>query len=168
MGKNNQTKDKKYKDGFSLVEIIIVIAIMAILVGVIALAVIPNINRSKESKDFSALDNILSAANNSVANAKIETTTRTVVKFSASDNYKCPVDESSFGGPDGFKEHFDELYTGDISFQSNKAQGKDLYIVIDKSHIEAIIGGDSKSSAVECEYTYDEDGNNKAVFFVSN
>ena len=36
-------------EGFSLVELIIVIAIMAILVGVVALAVIPNLEKSRES-----------------------------------------------------------------------------------------------------------------------
>lgn len=60
------------KEGFSLVEIIIVIAIMAILVGVIVLAVIPNIQRSRESKDFTKLDNILSSVNIAIANNHID------------------------------------------------------------------------------------------------
>ena len=58
------------KYGFSLVELIIVIAIMAILIGVIALAVLPNIQRSRESKDITALDNIASAANTAIATTK--------------------------------------------------------------------------------------------------
>ena len=65
MGRSKRILSKK-REGFSLVEIIIVIAIMAILVGVIALAVLPNINRSKESKDISMLDNIASACNTAV------------------------------------------------------------------------------------------------------
>ncbi len=56
-------------EGFSLVELIIVIAIMAILVGVVALAVIPNLERSRESKDISALDSACSALAIAVANA---------------------------------------------------------------------------------------------------
>lgn len=55
------------REGFSLVELIIVIAIMAILVGVVALAVLPNIEKSKESKDFATLDAICSALNGAVA-----------------------------------------------------------------------------------------------------
>ena len=70
-----KTKIQKYlageREGFSLVELIIVIAIMAILIGVIALAVIPNIQRSRESKDLTTLDNIMSAANVGAANAKL-------------------------------------------------------------------------------------------------
>ncbi len=59
---------KHCKPGFSLVEIIIVIAIMAILIGVIALAVIPNIQKSRESKDLAYLDNMLSSLNVAAAN----------------------------------------------------------------------------------------------------
>lgn len=56
-------------EGFSLVELIIVIAIMAILVGVVALAVIPNLERSRESKDLSTLDSACQALSVAVANA---------------------------------------------------------------------------------------------------
>ena len=59
------------RKGFSLVEIIITIAIMAILVGVIALAVIPNIARSHESKDLTKLDSIMASTNIAIANKRI-------------------------------------------------------------------------------------------------
>lgn len=59
------------REGFSLVELIIVIAIMAILIGVVTLAVLPNIAKSKESKDISALDSLLSALNNAVASQQV-------------------------------------------------------------------------------------------------
>lgn len=59
----------KKNEGFSLVELIIVIAIMSILVGVIALAVIPNLERSKESKDISVLDSACRALAVAVSNA---------------------------------------------------------------------------------------------------
>ena len=62
---------KSEREGFSLVEIIIVIAIMAILVGVIALAVIPNIGRSHESKDIQELDNIAASLNIAIANNQV-------------------------------------------------------------------------------------------------
>ncbi len=60
------------REGFSLVELIIVIAIMAILIGVIALAVIPYLAKSKESKDLSTLDNISSALKTAVADTKAQ------------------------------------------------------------------------------------------------
>ena len=44
---------------------------MAILIGVVALAVLPNIGRSRESKDLQTLDNILASANVAIANQKV-------------------------------------------------------------------------------------------------
>ena len=55
-------------EGFSLVELIIVIAIMAILVGVVALAVIPNLEKSRESKDLTTLDSLVSGVTTAIAN----------------------------------------------------------------------------------------------------
>jgi len=47
--------------GFSLVELIIVIAIMAVLVGIVGTQVIPYLNRSREAKDTQALTAFASA-----------------------------------------------------------------------------------------------------------
>lgn len=57
-------RDKKKADnkGFSLVELIIVIAIMAILVGIVGTQVIPYINKSKEAKDFQIINSYSTAA----------------------------------------------------------------------------------------------------------
>lgn len=50
-----RNKIQKYlsgeREGFSLVELIIVIAIMAILIGIVALAVIPYLEKSRVGKD---------------------------------------------------------------------------------------------------------------------
>lgn len=58
-------------EGFSLVELIIVIAIMAILIGVVALAVIPYLEKSRESKDLQALGSLSSALSSAVADTKV-------------------------------------------------------------------------------------------------
>ena len=60
-------------EGFSLVELIIVIAIMAILIGVVALAVIPYLEKSRESKDLQALGSLSSALSSAVADTKVTT-----------------------------------------------------------------------------------------------
>lgn len=65
------TNKKLDNKGFSLVELIIVIAIMAILVGVVGTQVIPYIEKSRQSKDLQILSgyctNLTSAAANCAA-----------------------------------------------------------------------------------------------------
>ena len=155
------------KNGFSLVEIIIVIAIMAILIGVIALAIIPSIVKSRESKDLTTINNVLSAANLAVANARIETTSKVAIKLSP-DVYNCPADGTANGGPDGFKASYDEAMSGSVSLGSTPCVGKDIYIVITGKHIEVIVGSNDKSHAAHCEYTDSDKGSGKQLFYVTN
>lgn len=59
MKAKNEKKDNK---GFSLVELIIVIAIMAILVGVVGTQVLPYLNKSKLEKDRQIVSSYSTAA----------------------------------------------------------------------------------------------------------
>ena len=73
------------KKGFSLVELIIVIAIMAILVGVVASQVIPYMEKSRQAKDQQQLSNISTALVSAISQSPIEVKdTTSAVKLSKS------------------------------------------------------------------------------------
>ena len=56
-----KTQKRLGNKGFSLVELIVVIAIMAVLVGVLAPTLISNVEKSRESKDAQNIDSIKNA-----------------------------------------------------------------------------------------------------------
>lgn len=62
---------KKRKDkGFSLVELIVVVAIMAVLIGVLVPTLVRNVEKSRLSKDKSALDEVKNAVEIALADEK--------------------------------------------------------------------------------------------------
>ena len=65
------------REGFSLVELIIVIAIMAILIGVVALVVLPYLNSSRESRDRQALAEVTNAFKSAMSNEAVVKETAT-------------------------------------------------------------------------------------------
>jgi type IV pilus assembly protein PilA len=69
-----QENDKK---GFSLVELIIVMAIMAILVGIVASQVLPYMEKSRQSKDQQVLSSILTDLVSATAQSGSTLTSRT-------------------------------------------------------------------------------------------
>lgn len=65
-------KKKMNNKGFSLVELIVVIAIMAVLIGVLAPTLLGNIEKSKLSKDKQAIDELYQAWTNTLGDPKYE------------------------------------------------------------------------------------------------
>lgn len=80
------------REGFSLIELIIVIAIMAILIGVVALVVLPYLESSRESTDRAALNEVATAFKSAVSiNSKYATTVNNTLS-SAKDSSSLDAD----------------------------------------------------------------------------
>ena len=63
--------NKKNNKGFSLVELIVVVAIMAVLVGVLAPAYLRYVEDSREQKDISAVGEVVQAIKIAAANEDV-------------------------------------------------------------------------------------------------
>lgn len=83
---------KKNNKGFSLVELIIVIAIMAILAGALAPALIKYINKSRRSADISNADTIRTACQTAMSDEDAMVAIGTVVTGASVSDLK-----SSYG-----------------------------------------------------------------------
>ncbi len=147
-------------EGFSLVELIIVIAIMAILVGVVALAVIPNLEKSRESKDLTTLDSLVSGVTTAIANDPSITTNGATSTLNLAN-----VTASAASGIE--KAVYDQL--GDLSTTTMvSSAGKSGTLTVQytiggtsTSTVRAFV--DDGSAAVTCKYTKDDNGNAKPL-----
>lgn len=132
-----RNKIQKYlsgeREGFSLVELIIVIAIMAILIGIVALAVIPYLEKSRVGKDQQTIDTIYSAFKNEIASQQISEDVDFTIGTSGATNAK----EGNFD-VDKLAEALDCTDHAGLSALEGKLASKD-----------------AKGQEITCKFVYD-------------
>lgn len=135
--KTMRNKIQKYlsgeREGFSLVELIIVIAIMAILIGIVALAVIPYLEKSRVGKDQQTIDTIYSAFKNEIASQQISEDVNFTIGTSGAINAK----EGNFD-VDKLAEALDCTDHAGLSALEGKLASKD-----------------AKGQEITCKFVYD-------------
>jgi prepilin-type N-terminal cleavage/methylation domain-containing protein len=123
------SKMKKLNNkGFSLVELIIVIAIMAILVGIVGTQVIPYLENSRKAKDQQIISSWNTAAMSAYSNAaaKVDATQDYTITLSFTDSATTIAMTPASGsdaGSQSIENYFKEL-TGIASFVRTSCESK--------------------------------------------
>ncbi len=113
--------------GFSLVELIIVIAIMAILVGVVGTQVIPYLENSRKAKDQQVLSSWNTAGMSAYSNAaaKIDATANYVITIVPGSQPTCASDPAGKAGAAEIQNYFRQLTgTDTAAYDFSKMESK--------------------------------------------
>lgn len=156
MKKNQKKLGNK---GFSLVELIVVIAIMAVLVGVLAPTLIGNIEKSREAKDFTALDSVYSAVQTAYGDDAGNTAAQKITNITTGVTLDSIMTASSDAFVDQVKEYLDGAVP---TLASKQAKSGKIYVSINGAKVKVWIAADSaKETPVEADKTKDADGKKK-------
>ena len=130
------------REGFSLVELIIVIAIMAILIGVVALAVIPYLEQSRVGKDQQTVDTVYGAFQSAIADQQV------------TDDLLVTIKSDGTGAVDATKNGKPKAGADIITFMAkalNATNGSD----IGKGTAGKLESADAKGKDIVCTYEKD-------------
>lgn len=177
MKKNQKKSNNK---GFSLVELIVVIAIMAVLMGVLAPTLIGNIEKSRESTDLQNLDSIRNSVVTAMADEAVNKEVMDKVKNAAAKAVAIDMGSAKSAAvsnidANAYKNLVAELtviINSSVTMKSAASTGTSgnakVFIVITENGAVTAVIAESESDAldyeaVECTKTKDESGNMKAL-----
>ncbi len=124
------------REGFSLIELIIVIAIMAILIGVVALVVLPYLESSRESTDRAALNEVATAFKSAASDPKYANNVPSTATASTALSADLKKKIESYLEKD--------LATTETALSSENCKGKKFYFKKDATRgYEVYIGSES-------------------------
>ena len=151
-----EQKRRLNNEGFSLIELIVVIAIMAILVGAMAPRVTKYIESAKRASDVQALGTVFTA----VQTTLIEAETSDTITPATAGTYTLGTD--TLGGQSTFETATKSLLTGNAwpTMTSKALAGQSIKVTItDQSSVSVEV--DAKSTATDVsKVTVSETGSN--------
>lgn len=149
--------NKMNNKGFSLVELIVVIAIMAVLMGVLAPTLIGNIEKSRESKDLQNLDVVYSTVNEALASEKVA---KAIANEIGDDtDYTATLDTILGSSDDQVKVLADALKVTlgsapELTATCNAVDDADIYVSIDSGlKVCVYVATSEYGEAIECQKT---------------
>ena len=126
---------KKNNKGFSLVELIVVVAIMAVLMGILVPTLVKNVEKSKKQKDESAIEEIRSQMQNSLADPKFSHI-ETIVTYNDGTGKKIDIDTPASCPPSSTATTQTEIddFLDEVALNIEDRENVDDYVFTSKTY----------------------------------